>query len=51
MLDNIDKSLLKEVASLHEIPQGAYNIRKNGEVLQETFAFFHFLKIDMSVIA
>ena len=30
MLDNIDKRLLKEVAGLHEIPQGAYNIRKNG---------------------
>jgi len=31
MLDSIDKKLLKEVADLHEIPQGAYNIRKNGE--------------------
>jgi len=31
MLDTIDKRLLKEVADLHEIPQGAYNIRKNGE--------------------
>ena len=31
MLDSIDKKLLKEVAGLHEIPQGAYNIRKNGE--------------------
>ncbi|MCL2125180.1 MAG: SufD family Fe-S cluster assembly protein [Oscillospiraceae bacterium] len=30
MLDQIDKKLLKEVADLHEIPQGAYNIRKNG---------------------
>ena len=33
MLDKIDKKLLKEVADLHEIPQGAYNIRKNGEKL------------------
>ena len=33
MLDTIDKKLLKEVADLHEIPQGAYNIRKNGEKL------------------
>jgi len=33
MLDSIDKQLLKEVANLHEIPQGAYNIRKNGEKL------------------
>jgi len=30
MLDSIDKRLLKEVANLHDIPQGAYNIRKNG---------------------
>ena len=30
MFDSIDKSLLKEVAGLHGIPQGAYNIRKNG---------------------
>lgn len=30
MLDSVDKKLLKEVAGLHEIPQGAYNIRKNG---------------------
>ena len=33
MLDSIDKKLLKEVADIHEIPQGAYNIRKNGEKL------------------
>jgi len=31
MLDSIDRKLLREVADLHEIPQGAYNIRKNGE--------------------
>ena len=31
MLDAIDKRILKEVADLHDIPQGAYNIRKNGE--------------------
>ena len=29
-LDAIDKKLLEAVADLHEIPQGAYNIRKNG---------------------
>ena len=33
MLTSIDKRLLQEVADLHEIPQGAYNIRKNGEGL------------------
>ena len=31
MLTSIDRRLLKEVADLHDIPQGAYNIRKNGE--------------------
>ncbi|MDR0491009.1 MAG: SufD family Fe-S cluster assembly protein [Oscillospiraceae bacterium] len=30
MLTSIDKRLLEEVADLHEIPRGAYNIRKNG---------------------
>ncbi|MCM1567652.1 MAG: SufD family Fe-S cluster assembly protein [Dehalobacter sp.] len=31
MLNAIDKKILAEVADLHEIPHGAYNIRKNGE--------------------
>ena len=30
-LSVIDKKILEEVAGLHEIPIGAYNIRKNGE--------------------
>ncbi len=30
MLDAIQKQLLEEVADLHEVPQGAYNIRANG---------------------
>jgi len=34
MLTPIDKKLLEEVAGLHEIPQGAYNIRKNGQGIQ-----------------
>ncbi|MFO7599563.1 MAG: SufD family Fe-S cluster assembly protein [Candidatus Desulfacyla sp.] len=33
MLDAIDKDLLKAVADLEGIPKGAYNIRKNGELL------------------
>ena len=33
MLDAIDKELLKAVADLEAIPKGAYNIRKNGELL------------------
>lgn len=31
MLNAIDKRLLEQVADLHEIPHGAYNIRKNGK--------------------
>lgn len=31
MLNAVDKKLLEAVADLHEVPQGAYNIRKNGE--------------------
>lgn len=30
-MDQIQKQLLEEVAGLHEIPRGAYNIRANGE--------------------
>lgn len=30
-LSAIDKKILEEVADLHGVPQGAYNIRKNGE--------------------
>lgn len=30
-MDQIQKNLLKEVAGLHEVPNGAYNIRANGE--------------------
>jgi len=30
MLDAVDKALLQSIADLHDIPQGAYNIRKNG---------------------
>ncbi len=30
-MDTIQKNLLQEVAGLHEIPAGAYNIRANGE--------------------
>ncbi|MBO5111688.1 MAG: SufD family Fe-S cluster assembly protein [Clostridia bacterium] len=30
-MDNIQKKLLQEIADLHEIPEGAYNIRANGE--------------------
>ncbi len=30
-MDKIDSGLLESIADLHEIPAGAYNIRKNGE--------------------
>ena len=30
-LDEIQKRLLREVADLHSVPEGAFNIRANGE--------------------
>lgn len=30
-MDQIQKTLLEEIADLHEVPAGAYNIRANGE--------------------
>ena len=32
MIDTIQKRLLAEVADLHEVPEGAYNIRANGQM-------------------
>ena len=29
-MDQIQKTLLEQVADLHEVPSGAYNIRSNG---------------------
>ena len=34
MLDAIDKELLKTVADLEGLPKGAFNIRKNGQLLK-----------------
>ena len=31
-MDQIQKTLLEEIADLHEVPAGAYNIRANGEM-------------------
>ncbi len=30
-MNNVDKKMLEAVADLHEIPQGAFSLRKNGE--------------------
>lgn len=32
MMDEIQKRLLSEVADLHDVPEGAYNIRANGQM-------------------
>ena len=32
MIDEIQKQILEEVADLHKVPDGAYNIRANGEL-------------------
>ena len=31
-MDAIQQNLLEQVAGLHEIPEGAYNIRANGQM-------------------
>ena len=31
MIDEIQKRILEEVADLHSVPEGAYNIRANGK--------------------
>ena len=31
-MDAIQRELLEQVADLHEVPEGAYNIRANGEM-------------------
>lgn len=31
-MDSIEKNLLAQVADIHEVPEGAYNIRANGEL-------------------
>lgn len=33
-MDEIQKRLLREIADLHKVPDGAYNIRANGETAQ-----------------
>ncbi|PAB60569.1 SufB/SufD family protein [Anaeromicrobium sediminis] len=33
MINNVTTNLMKKIAQLHEIPQGAHSIRKNGEVV------------------
>ena len=30
-MNTIEKTLLEAVADLHDVPEGAYNIRANGE--------------------
>lgn len=30
-MNKVDKELLKEIADMHSVPQGSFNIRKNGE--------------------
>ena len=33
-IDNVDKGLLKEISGLETMPEGAYNIRKNGKGIE-----------------
>lgn len=34
MLTSVDKNLLREIADIDTLPQGAYNIRKNGQGIE-----------------
>ena len=34
-LSPIDESLLAEIANIHGMPKGAFNIRKDGELVEE----------------
>lgn len=35
-MDNVDKELLKEIADIDGLPDGAYNIRKNGKGIERS---------------
>ena len=35
-MDEIQKNLLEQVAGLHEMPEGAYNIRANGKSVERS---------------
>ena len=44
MMDEMQKTLLAQVADLHEVPEGAYNIRANGEMAgRNTTANIHII--------
>ena len=32
-ITKIDKDLLLEIADMHKLPEGSFNIRKNGELI------------------
>lgn len=36
-LNTIDKEILKQVADMHGVPQGSFNIRKNGQSVERKF--------------
>ena len=40
-MDEIQKTLLEEVADLHGIPAGAYNIRANGQTAERNTTAKH----------
>ena len=39
-MDLIQKELLEEIAGLHEVPAGAYNIRANGKAAARILILF-----------
>ena len=51
MIENkVDKDLLSAVADLHDVPMGAYNIRKNGSSAERNSTFtYNDIRDDRSV--
>ena len=40
-MDRTDEELLETIADLHGIPEGSFNIRKNGKLLARHFGYRH----------
>ena len=40
-MDSIEKNLLEQVADIHGVPEGAYNIRSNGSLAGRNLSLIH----------
>ena len=48
-MTEIEKNLLREIADLHKVPEGAYNIREDGKV-GLCFRFYYSIKITQNSV-